>query len=619
MNMAVMFEKVAQLPQRVQKEFLKQWKIATTNQTVSAGSVLVAMYTLEFLGVPAYIDRLFNATPTPLKELCQAYRSSRRHNGAIPMPSPGIIISLLIADMVACPKDLVRFYRLQELAKRWKTGSLLGIAPHLLNDDRLLRLLSALGKDPKAIQDMVQMIAVDVSRRFEIPMQRFFLDTTVLQLDGDFAEAEKVQPGRGQETFHQLVVGLTTAAGSRIPINFSVNAGNTHDASTLPDAIAAIDRVASTGPVEIFMDRIFPTPENVLHMQSQERTVYWCSPLKTGLAKKTFRSLVRRIWDENGFFPIPYRSSKEKNGPPQLQAYETEWTLKEEIKPPIPEGATRRPRNSIKKIEIPARCVIYRHEAKAMQEEERRQIQRDELEKDLRKLTEKLNKRNLQTLEACEKKLKQLLSVYPLAKPFIQAEVSTNIHGAVVLSWTWNEEAYAEEVMYDGIFALLTNFPVNLMSANALVKGYRERNEVEVDFKDLRGLLELERMFVRLPERIEAYIALKVLGYLVLAFLRWWAQQAKAFKLTEKGIQEALGALGLTENVIEPLGLPIYSLANDNQFAQWVRQVFELPDPIEAIQFLNDESEAMITEALQRWQHQWESDNPTLPDPSLRE
>lgn len=47
-----------------------------------------------------------------------------------------MILSLIVADMIACPRHITRTYKFQEMAERWQTGPLLGIEPSLLNDDR---------------------------------------------------------------------------------------------------------------------------------------------------------------------------------------------------------------------------------------------------------------------------------------------------------------------------------------------------------------------------------------------------------------------------------------------------------------------------------------------------
>lgn len=98
--------------------------------------------------------------------------------------------------------------------------------------------------------------------------------------------------------------------------------------------------------------------------------------------------------------------------------------------------------------------------------------------------------------------------------------LSENALKAVKVLWTWDEDAYTGQKRYDGVFAMLTNHPQEDVSANEILCRYRDRNEVEMDFRGLKGLLDLERIFMQIPERIDAYLFTKVLDYFVLAFLR---------------------------------------------------------------------------------------------------
>lgn len=84
------------------------------------------------------------------------------------------------------------------------------------------------------------------------------------------AQANKVCPGRGQDSLSQLVTSLVVASGSRLPVAFDVLPGGTNDSTTLPKALAAMDRVSPPGPIEWIADRIFPTAKNILFLKNQK-------------------------------------------------------------------------------------------------------------------------------------------------------------------------------------------------------------------------------------------------------------------------------------------------------------------------------------------------------------
>ena len=601
MELGAIFEHIQRLPKQAQAELLGGLKLTDAKYT-PAGAILTAMYLLTALGILRRIDRVLGEEHTSLDYLKNEMAVGRKQ-----VPSSGILIGLLVADMLAYPKRIARVYEVQTLAKAWHTDKLLGIDPDLLNDDRLLRTLSKLGVNPSDMGDILQGTTLDVSEQFKIRLSRFFVDGSVLQLDGVFAQASKVCPGRGQDSLSQLVASLVVASGSRLPVSFDVLPGGTNDSTTLPKALVAMDRVAPPGPIEWIADRIFPTAKNILYLQNQKQREYrFIAPLKTGVSEKRFRELVDQAWDQEQWKTIHYRSAEEtrKNRERSYQAYETEWTLTDIEKPELPPGQTRRPKGSIIYHEVTVRCAVYRHGYKADQELQNRKNQRVACEAALEEFSKKLNKRNLQTLPECEQAGVRLLKEFPKVKPFVNLELSENAHKAVVLSWTWDEDAYTRQKRYDGIFAMLTNHPQEDVSANELLCRYRDRNQVEMNFRDLKGLLDLERIFMQIPERIDAYLFIKVLAYFVLAFLRWYAEEHGYGKMTELKIQDQLSELGISRISIEPLGIDKWSVANDNPLTIFFRSSLGLPDPHETINILNTSTDAVrqITLWLQDWE-----------------
>ena len=615
MELGAIFEYIQQLPKQAQSTLLRELKL-TDARHMPAGAVLVAMQLLTALGVLRQIDLVLGEEHTSIEYLKQEMAAGRKQ-----VPSSGILIGLLVADMLAYPKRIARIYEVQTLAKAWHTDKLLGIDPDLLNDDRLLRALSKLGEYPSAMRDILQGTTLDVSDQFEIRLSRFFVDGSILQLDGVFAQASKVCPGRGKDSLSQLVTSLVAASGSRLPISFDVLPGGTNDSTTLPKALAAMDRVAPPGPIEWIADRIFPTAKNILFLQNQKQREYrFIAPLKTGISEKRFRELVNQAWDQELWKDINYRNAEEirKKRERSYQAYEAEWTLTETGKPELPPGQTRRPKGSIIRHEVTVRCTVYRHGYKAKQELQNREKQRVDCEVALEEFSQKLNKRNLQTLKECEQAGERLLKDFAKVKPFLNLTFSENAHKVVLLTWTWDEEAYIRQKRYDGVFAFLTNHSQEEVSANEILCRYRDRNQIEMNFRDLKGLLDLERIFMQIPERIDAYLFIKVLAYFVLAFLRWFAQEHGYGKMTESKIQDQLSEMGISRISIEPLGIDKWSVANDNPLTIFFRSSLGLPDPHEAINILNalTDPKRQITLWLQAWEQSQRSDSSTAQNNS---
>jgi len=187
---------------------------------------------------------------------------------------------------------------------------------------------------------------------------------------------------------------------------------------------------------------------------------------------------------------------------------------------------------------------------------------------------------------------------------FVNCQLSRSEQGLLTLNWSWNEQALAQELKYDGTFALLTNYSKKQVRANKLITKYRQRDEVEVDFKQLRGLLNLERILFQKPERIDCYVFLKVMALFVLTFMRAYAKQ-EGVKATEKNIQEGMGDMLLVENTILPLEMKTYGVARDTELNRLFRQTFTLPEPRKLIMVLNAAETAKTDEYVQKWYEAW--------------
>lgn len=591
------------MPKNMQNKLIEELGTAETLEAAPAGAILMGMYILEYVGFPRYIDELLEEKHTTIEELRRHYQNRTKLEAPM-IPSTGILISLMASDMIACPRNITRSYQYVEMATQWQTGPMLGIEPHLLTDDRLGRAMSRVGDDSKTMEEVLFHLIMESGKKAGIPLNRFIIDTTLLELDGKFKDAEKVVPGRGTNSFSQLLVSLIVASGSRLPVGFNVLAGNTNDASTLPAAYQNINRIADEGAVEILMDRIYPTPSNILFLQEKqsERMVYWISPLKMGLSEKRVREVIDKANQEEKWAPIKYRSTREIKADiaTPLTAFESTWVLKETIKPELKEGQTRRPKGSSQTVEIETRCVFYRHAAQAEQDKKNREKQIEKLQNELQEFSGKLNRRNLRDLTVSQKKLDQLLKEHAGARKFVACSLIQNANDALVLTWEWNDTDIAQEENYDGIFALLTNYSSKQVGMNQLVSKYRSRDQIEVDFKEMKGLLDLERILYHRSERIECYVFIKVISLFVLTFLRSMIG-LEGVKTTEKNLQESMGDMLIVENVIEPMGLKNYAIGRDTELNRRLRARFQLPDPVELIRVLNDAEYNKVDEYVQKY------------------
>ncbi|GAB6171256.1 hypothetical protein JCM15765_07340 [Paradesulfitobacterium aromaticivorans] len=151
------------------------------------------------------------------------------------------------------------------------------------------------------------------------------------------------------------------------------------------------------------------------------------------------------------------------------------------------------------------------------------------------------------------------------------------------------------------------------VSANEILCRYRDRNQFEMNFRDLKGLLDLKRIFVQIPERIDAYLFIKVLAYFVLTFLRWYAEEQGYGKISESKIQDQLSMMSMSMSriSIESLRINMWSVVNDNPYTIFLRSSLGLSDPHDAIKLLNDlmDVEQRIPLRLREWERTQRTDN----------
>lgn len=610
------FSEILEIVMELPKEAMMGFKrlISTTkdnNQDTStpAGAPLMGMDLLEKLGIPQIIDEVLGEPHTPLSLL---KRNKEKEEKNRVNPSTGIVLAVLIADMISKPREVTRIYKIRDIAEKWHFFEILGIDPSKLNDDKILRSLGKVGLRGEIMNEILMKLTLKTGEEFDIPLDRVLLDSTVMELTGEFEKVTKIQPGRSLNAISQLITSLLVASNSKIPIGGFVFPGNTNDATTLPAAVDIINeiipKVKQNSCVELIMDRIYITAKNVLFMRDNKKIkINWLGPLKSGLSEKKFRDLVSKGYEEKWWNKIEYRSKKEieRNEEPCLESFEARWVMTDKVKPELEDGQKRRPKGSIKNIEAEVRCIVYRDAKTAALEKANRAKRKDKLELELKDFSTKINKRNLKELKDCETRLDKVLMRYASLQECITFRLD-EISETIIFEWEWNEEAYTELEKYDGVFALLTEYSPEEKNSNELIGLYRGRNEIEMNFRDLKGILELERLFLQEPERIEGYIFLKILAYYVLAFLRWYSSDKCNVKMTERTIQNSLGDINIIEGEFCASGITFCGVTGDSQFCKIIREEFKLSDPYQLIRELNQNSLDNFKIWVSKWHKEWD-------------
>ena len=126
-----------------------------------------------------------------------------------------------------------------------------------------------------------------------------------------------------------------------------------------------------------------------------------------------------------------------------------------------------------------------------------------------------------------------------------------------------------------------------------------------MNFRDLKGILELERVFIQEPERIDAYIFLKIIAYFVLSFLRWYVNEKCNAKTTESKIQNSFGDINIIEGELSPTGITFCEITGDSQFCKIIRDSLGLSNPYSVTRELNAKNIEKFRKWLCNWHVNW--------------
>lgn len=581
MNLQAILEKLEQLPAHIKAKILPKLDINVPHAD-PAGAVLVGVFLARTLGVGKVIDDILGEKHLTIEQMRDEIAA-----GHAPKVSTGLVCEILVGDMIGRHEDLTRIYQLEEACATWRVKDILGVPPKKLNDDRVGRALDLVASTPQVMPGAIHALALNCVKNFGIPLNRFYHDPTAVPVTGMMEGNEKFQYGHGGVPGQkQLMLNLTIAAGASLPVTAAIDPGNVQGGGVFPRTLEQVRQLVQGEEYEIIMDRGIITHDNI-HLMLKNPGTYFIGPLKDELSRTWVAEQLEHL-DNEAFSPINYRSKQEikQDRPSHYLAAETEYTFQVELNR-RKKGEPRRKKGTREFDQVTVRAVIYRDTEKQQRDAKHRLEDIEKVETALKELQAKLNKRNLQTLAACQQKVQEIFKGKPDMRLAYTITVNTNQYGAVTLSWEKNETAMQELAKTDGIFVLLTNHPQDKVNAEELLTRYRGRNDIEMSFRFLKGALDLTQVFLRKDGRVDAYCFLKVLGMFVINFAAWYLQKYGKIKLSPQKLQKQFGNTTLVEQRLQPFGIRRWVGANICEPIEILVNLLKLPHPKILIELLN--------------------------------
>jgi transposase len=588
MDLQPVMEQLAKLPPNKLMKILPELRVEVPKANPS-GAVLIGVFLARSIGIGKIIDDL-------LGEEYVTYEHLREDatNGFNARVSTGLACEIMIGDMLGRNQHLTRLYKFEEACDNWQVEKILGIPAQKFNDDKMGRALDAIRADEKIMADVLQGVVLSASKTFNIPLNRFYNDTSSVPVSGVMEGNDKVQYGYGGiHDLKQLVLNLTISDVASLPITSAIDPGNVQGGTTFGRSFQKVKEVTDNQEFEMIIDRGILTQDNMhLILSDSNGKGFFIGPLKEDLSKNWVLTQLNRA-KEDDFTPISYRSKKEieRDLPLRYIAFETEYTFTVELEPRKKDKKPKKDKQRRKKGErkfatYTVRAVIYCDLQKKQKDELRRQERIIRTENALIELNGKFNKRSLTTVDACKQAVEKIFKGHPEMRRLFNVKIELNQHNAVIMTWSKDTTIIPELEKTDGIFVLLTNHGKEKVDANELLTRYRGRNDIEVSFKFLKGALDLRQIFLRVPNRVEAYCFLKVLAMLVLNLAAWiLAKHGK--KMSPQKLQKELGDLTIAEQRLEPIGVRHWGGANVPNTIDMLVNQFNLPHPLILIEIIN--------------------------------
>ncbi len=473
-----------------------------------------------------------------IEPLVQRLRLREFLQQAFSSPDPRVKLAAVDSALVLVRNFTLCRHPLYEVSE-WVRGRVpahLGLEPEqieLINDDRLGRTLDKLFVADR--RSIVTRLIVHMAKTFQLDLQRLHNDSTSITFSGLYSEGASRKDGRrsvrithGHNKDHrpdlkQLVWSLTVTSDGAVPVHYNVFDGNVTDDQTHIGIWKALHEIVG-GPDFVYVaDAKLCTRENMGFIHGKNGRFITVLPRTRKEDARFKRRLVNDAPDWQLIWERPPLRRK-KDPPERFEAVEDPE--------PSAEGY---------------RLVWYRSSEKWRRDEQTREKAIHEARSGLRRLAERVGKRNLKTREQVQQAVDNILEE-SAARPWIRVELlprerhtykqggpgrpgkhtryvrqTTIVYEPVTTLDTQSIEASAAA---DGIFPLITDIPAAQLSPLDLLTTYKYQAFVEKRHEQLKTAAEVVPVNFKTPSRIEAFLFLYFLAITLHALLERQVREA---------------------------------------------------------------------------------------------
>jgi len=447
------------------------------------GALLLARHFLAELDVAGTVDR----------SLPRSERSEL---------SVGEVVCALVASRLCSPSPL---YDIAGWASGAAVRELLGIAPQLLNDDRLGRALERFAVYAEHVRGLLAARAIE---RFGADAGRLHVDLTTVRVEGAYEHSALVQKGWGSDRHvARQVRTLQACTGDGVSLYLRPDPGNCSELALVGASLERLVKFAKPGMLMV-CDSALGQPKSLC--QIDRAGLRFIVPLKTSTG---FQERYLQELGPKRLAPIRHVAERERRLPAKLRTKYKGAMCAWEVEDPDTGQPQQFRVAYIHSSEEQAQVAAARERALVTAEEQ------------LQRVRNGLDGCYYKTETQVHRRVGQIIGTN--IQGLINVDVAS-AQGKPTITWERNHQAIAQAARTDGIYALATNLPGKPTAAKVL-RVYKAQEVVERRHRDLKQTLKVRPIFLHNDDRIYALISIVGIALLI-------------FGLVEAGVRQALTA-----------------------------------------------------------------------------
>lgn len=394
---------------------------------------------------------------------------------------------------VACLLVLARFAHPSSelhIADTWydttALADLLGVSPEQVNKDRLYRGLDELFPQKETLEKYLKS---RLGELFPLQFDLLLYDVTSTYFEGECAANPKARRGYSRDNrpdCKQVCIALVVTREG-VPFGYEVFAGNRHDAKTLQDIVAAMEKKYGQAERVWVFDRGVVSEENLKYLREHEGRYLVGTPRSQ--LRRFEQELLGQGWSE----VVPGVEVKLVNAPDGAETF-----------------------------------VLAKSRDRAAKEQAMHQRFVNRIEEGLKTIAAAASSGRLKDTEQAGRRIGRLLGKNSRGAGCFDVEVKPldAAQGKAKLSVTWTQRNEWREWsrLSEGCYLLRTNLTGH--SPEELWKMYMQLMDAEAAFRTHKHELVLRPIYHQKEKRVDAHILVCFLAYVLWKTLERWMEQA---------------------------------------------------------------------------------------------